>query len=104
MLKIAAIGGQVPLVEKEGGSIVMRAAIAFLLFFAKRAIIDPGARWYPSKTMAPCMTTIKWYSKDSPAPNAAPTTTCFFPLSLYIYMYILTVCLCVRILYSTGCP
>ena len=28
MLKIAATGGEVPLVEKVGGSIMMRAAIA----------------------------------------------------------------------------
>ena len=30
MLKLAAIGGEVPLVEKVGGSILMRAAIAIL--------------------------------------------------------------------------
>ena len=44
MLKIAAIGGEVPLVGKVGGSIVMRAAIPTrpFLFFATRAIIDPG--------------------------------------------------------------
>ena len=35
MLKIAATGGEVPLVEKVGGSIVVKAAIATLAILCK---------------------------------------------------------------------
>ena len=58
MLKTAAISGEVPLVEKVGGSLVGgHRDLCYSLQHVPSLIQE--MRWYSSKTTALCITTVK---------------------------------------------